>query len=55
MNTKVLPIFAEVECGQLSQPEDDSGQLWVLSEWVFGWGQSGFCSAQIPAQMNDSC
>lgn len=36
MNTMVL------EGGQLSQPEDDFGQLSVLSEWVFGWGQSGF-------------
>lgn len=39
---KVPPIFVEGEYGQLSQPEDDFGQLSVLSEWVFGWGQSGF-------------
>lgn len=53
MRMKVLSIFLEGKWGPLSQPEDDFGQLSVISEWVFGQGQSGFCSARIPAQMND--
>lgn len=54
LNMSVL-IWAADKCDQLNQPEDDFGQLSVLSEWVFGQGQSGFCSAKIPAQMNDPC
>lgn len=34
--------FLKCRCRQLSQPEDNIGQLPVLSEWVFCQGQSGF-------------